>query len=402
MNVIVLKPGREKSLIRRHPWIYSGSIDSKLSSQADEIIDGDTVKVLDAKRNFLGWGAYSSLSQIRVRIWSWDPERVIDRGFFNERLVAAITMRSERFGSQAGGERTNALRLVHAESDGLPGLVVDRYDDTLVVQILSRGTEYWRDTIIDLLIELTGVARVYERSDAAVRSLEGLTEQTGLLYGDPIPDPFVIKENSLKFKVDIAQGHKTGFYLDQRSNRAIVGAIAGGRQVLDCFAYSGGFSVYALQGGAESVLAIDSSTDAIRLLDENIKRNGFSRERIEIQQLDVFQALRLFRDQDRKFDLVVLDPPKFAPTAAHAQRAARGYKDINILAMKLLSPGGLLATFSCSGGVSAELFQKIIAGAAVDAGVDGKIIGRMTQDSDHPVALNFPEGAYLKGMIIRV
>jgi 23S rRNA (cytosine1962-C5)-methyltransferase len=302
---------------------------------------------------------------------------------------------------------TDALRLVHAESDGLPGLIVDRYAGTLVVQFLAAGAEYWRDTIADLLLELTGLKDIYERSDSDVRELEGLVPRTGPLRGDP-SERTTITEYALRFTVDFAHGHKTGFYLDQRENRRRVLQLAEGRQVLDCFCYTGGFTVNALAGGAKSVLSVDSSAEVLALCRANVSLNAPASTLHSLPSTlhttlegDVFQVLRKFRDEDRQFDLIILDPPKFAPTAAQAERAARGYKDINLLAFKLLRPGGILVTFSCSGGVDAALFQKIVASAALDAGVEAQIVEHLSQAPDHPVALNFPEGAYLKGLVCR-
>ena len=409
MSTIKLKPGREKSLLRLHPWVFSGAISDVDGNPGA----GDTVDVLDSRGGFLARGAYSPVSQIRVRAWTWDPEVVIGPEFFRQRLQSAITSRqlpvinaqSSVIGNQSLNTEhwsLNTDRLIHAESDGLPGLIVDRYADTLVMQVLSAGAERWRDVIADLLLELTGAARIYERSDAKVRKLEGLPQRTGPLRGPEPPERIQICENGLNFWVDVYRGHKTGFYLDQRANRARVRELARGRDVLDCFAYTGGFTVNALAGGAASVTAVDSSADALSLARENAALNDFPAEGVEWLEADVFKQLRKFRDQGRQVDLIVLDPPKFAPTAAQAHKAARGYKDINLLAFKLLRPGGLLVTFSCSGGISAELFQKILAGAALDAGVHAQIMEYLHQGADHPVALNFPEGAYLKGLVVRV
>jgi 23S rRNA (cytosine1962-C5)-methyltransferase len=295
----------------------------------------------------------------------------------------------------------SAVRLVYAESDGLPGLIVDRYGNTLVLQFLSAGAEFHRQTFVELLLELTQAEYVFERSDADVRKIEGLPLRIGPLWGEA-QEQLSISENNLRFAVDLATGHKTGFYLDQRENRKWVRAIADGKDVLDCFAYTGGFTVNALAGGAATVTSVDTSQDALDLARENVKLNLLPEERVEWVQADVFQQLRKFRDQARKFDLIVLDPPKFAPTTSQVKKAARGYKDINLLAFKLLRPGGFLFTFSCSGGVSADLFQKIVAGAALDAGISAHIVRHLEQSPDHPVALNFPEGAYLKGLILRV
>ncbi|MEW5868327.1 MAG: class I SAM-dependent methyltransferase [Chloroflexota bacterium] len=394
MYEVRLKPGRERALLRRHPWVFSGAV---ASLQGDPP-DGETVRLVAADGSFLAWGAYSSHSQIRVRAWSWNPDERIDADFLRTRLERALAARKALVLPQ----ETNALRLVHAESDGLPGLIVDRYADTLVVQLLSSGPERWREQIVAALVELSQPACIYERSDAGVRELEGLPLRTGLLYGEMPADALQIHENGLKFWVDVRQGHKTGYYLDQRQNRLHVGQLAGGRQVLDCFSYTGGFAAFALAHGAAGLTAIDASEEALDMARRNLALNDLPAGPVEWLPADVFQALRAFRDQGRSFDLVILDPPKFAATAAQATRAARGYKDINLLAFKLLRPGGLLATFSCSGGVDPDLFQKIVAGAALDAGVQAQIVGRLQQSSDHPVALNFPEGAYLKGLVLRL
>ena len=391
---IQLKPGKEKSLLRRHPWVFSGAI-AHLQGQPAV---GATVAVTGSKGEFLGWGAYSPHSQIRLRIWAWEQSACIDQAFFYERLRHAIEARR----AIPDLEVTDALRLVHAESDGLPGLIVDRYADTLVLQCLSSGPEAWLETIATQLCELTGCRDLYERSDVDVRKLEGLPARVGPLRGSQPPERIHIHEGENHYAVDVRTGHKTGFYLDQRSNRLRVGRLAAGKEALDCFSYSGGFAVALLRNGARSVLRLDSSQEALALGDENLALNRIDVEKSPSLQEDVFRALRAFRDQGRSFDLIVLDPPKFAPTVALAQRAARGYKDINLLAFKLLRPAGFLATFSCSGGIDAGLFQKIVAGAALDAGVQAQIIDRLQQAPDHPVALNFPEGAYLKGLILRV
>ncbi|TXT25812.1 MAG: hypothetical protein FD134_865 [Gallionellaceae bacterium] len=389
---IFLKAGREKSLLRRHPWIFSGAIERVEGKPAD----GDTVVICSAQGDFLARAAYNARSQISARVWSWQAGQTITADFFRDRIAQALEARRSLNIAQSG----NAMRLIHGESDGLPGLIVDRYGEVLVMQIGSAGAERWRDTCADILQELCGPACIYERSDADSRALEGLPARNGVLRGN-LPDSLVIGEHGLRFAVDVALGQKTGFYLDQRDNRALVGALAQDKDVLNCFCYSGGFSVYALRGGAASVLSIDASEEALLLARRNVELNGLGDGRAEWQCADVFAALRKLRDQNRSFDLVILDPPKFAPTAAFAEKAARGYKDINLLGFKLLRPGGILATFSCSGGIGDDLFQKIIAGAALDAGVDAQITHKLCAAPDHPVLLSFPEGAYLKGLVAR-
>jgi 23S rRNA (cytosine1962-C5)-methyltransferase len=388
---LVLKKGREKSLRRRHPWVFSGAVE-KVSGKPGA---GDTVAVLSADGKPLAKAAYSPRSQIRARVWTFADEEV-DVAFFRARLEQAIALRA----ALPASRHTNALRLVHGESDGLPGLIVDRYADVLVAQFLAAGVERWREPILDLLAELTACAAIFERSDAEVRALEGLQPRVGFFRGNRNASRCPIVEYGLNFRVDVEQGQKTGFFLDQRENRQRVRELAAGREVLDGFSYTGGFSIAALAGGAARVTAIESSAAALEVARDNLAANPLDAARIEFVQGDVFGELRRLRDRGARFQLVVLDPPKFAPTAAQARNAARAYKDINLLALKLLAPGGLLATFSCSGGVSAELFQSIVAGAALDAGAHARIIERFGAAADHPVALEFPEGEYLKGLLI--
>ena len=390
MPVVILKQGREKSLLRRHPWIFSGAI----HHIDDEPASGGTVDLLSFNQQFLARASYSPHSQIRARVWAFKDEPV-DKEFFRKRIRASLATRYEL----QVEHNINAARLVYAESDHLPGFIVDRYGDVLVLQSLTAGSEYWKETIADLLIEETGLENIYERSDADVRELEGLEKKVGILRGT-IPQPqLTIYEHGLKFLINIEHGHKTGFYLDQSRNRLRVRELAQDKDILDCFCYTGGFTVNALAGGAKSVLSVDSSEEALALAKENIALNALPVDKANFIEGDVFQLLRKFRDENRSFDMIILDPPKFAPTAAQAERAARGYKDINLLAFKLLRPGGILVTFSCSGGIDAGLFQKIIAGAALDANVDAQIVEHLSQGADHPVLLNFPEGAYLKGLI---
>jgi 23S rRNA (cytosine1962-C5)-methyltransferase len=390
---IILKESREKSVLRRHPWIFSGAVACVNGAPAS----GDTLPVRSAQGEFLGWAAYNASSQITARIWSWHEQEIINSEFFRRKISSALAMRRTLLPSPA----SSGMRLIHAESDGLPGLIVDQYGDVLVMQIGSAGAERWCDACADILQELCNPACIYERSDSDSRELEGLELRNGILRG-ALPDNVEVVEHGLRFKVDVAQGQKTGFYLDQRDNRALTETLARDKDVLNCFCYTGGFSLYALRGGAKSVLSIDASGDALRIAEENLARNGLDATRAEWLEADVFQALRKLRDQGRSFDLIILDPPKFAPTAAFAEKAARGYKDINLLGFKLLRPGGLLFTYSCSGGISVDLFQKIIAGAALDAGVDAQIVHHLHEAADHPVLLSFPEGAYLKGLVLRV
>ena len=386
-----LKKGRDKSLRRRHPWVFSGAVE-KVTGQPGP---GDTVQVCDAAGKPLALAAWSPRSQIRARVWSFEAP-AIDAAFFRARIEAALALRD----ALPAAKHTNALRLVHGESDGLPGLVVDRYADVLVAQFLSAGAERWRDPLLDALSELSGCAAIFERSDAEVRKLEGLEARVGFARGNRNAARCPIIEHGLNFRVDVQEGQKTGFFLDQRENRQRIRALAPGRRVLDGFSYTGGFALAALAGGAAHVTALESSAEALEVAKENLAANPLDASRIDFHKADVFARLRVLRDQGEKFDLIVLDPPKFAPTAAQARNAARAYKDINLLAFKLLAPGGLLATFSCSGGVDAGLFQSIVAGAALDAEADAKIIDRFTAAADHPVALEFPEGDYLKGLLV--
>jgi 23S rRNA (cytosine1962-C5)-methyltransferase len=389
MPALVLRPGREKSVLRRHPWIFSGAIARVEGSPGL----GETVDIQSSSGGFLARACYSPNSQIRARVWTFDDEPV-DEGLLRQRIKGALGRRSA-LGIDAS---TSAFRVIHAESDLLPGVIVDRYADVLVMQCLTAGAEFWRESLADLLLEETGATGIHERSDADVRELEGLPERAGPLRGSP-PARVEIQEYGLKFLVDTEKGQKTGFYLDQRENRHLLQDFCAGKDVLNCFCYTGGFSVHALAGGARSVLSVDTSDEALTLAQENVRLNGLPMDKAEWSSADVFHALRKYRDEARSFDVIILDPPKFAPTVAQAERAARGYKDINLLAFKLLRPGGVLFTFSCSGGVDAALFQKIVASAALDAEVDAAIVRTMAQAADHPVLLSFPEGAYLKGLV---
>ena len=390
MKVITLRDGKERSLLRHHPWVFEGSV-AKGGADA-----GETVRVEARDGRFLAWGAFSPTSMIRVRAWSFEEAERIDRGYFERRIATAVALRARL------PIDSNGMRLVHGEADGLPGLIVDRYADVVCAQFLSAGTERWKATIADALLAATGCSKLYERSDASVRGLEGLTPLKGWLRGEGATE-VTIRERAWQLTVEVAEGHKTGFYLDQRDNRARFAALVrhfGARRVLNCYCYTGGFSVAALAGGAAQVVSVDSSAPALARARSNVALNGFEAARTEFVDADVNAFLRQQLEAGAKFDAIVLDPPKFAPTTAHAERAARAYKDINRLALMLLAPGGLLFTFSCSGGINADLFHKIVAGAGIDAGVDGLLLDRLTGACDHPTTINFPEGEYLKGLVI--
>jgi len=378
---------------RRHPWIFSGAIKEVKGNPAA----GRTVDILDAGGTWIASGAYSPHSQIRVRIWSFLQDEAIGPEFFRERLEQAISLRKDLL----EGKETTACRLVNAESDGLPGLITDRYGDFVVCQFLSAGAEFFKGEIVNSLAGITRARGIYERSDTDSRTLEGLEPRSGTILGEEPPELIEINEHGLHFLVDIRKGHKTGFYLDQRENRLAVAGFSRDAEVLNCFSYTGGFALAAIKGGAARVTNVESSPEALAIGLRNAEINNMDQKFLCLED-DVFMVLRGMRDADRKFDLIILDPPKFAASAKQVPRASRGYKDINLLAFKLLKPGGTLFTFSCSGHVPPDLFQKIVADAALDAGREARIIRYLSQSSDHPVALVFPEGHYLKGLIIRV
>ncbi|MFM2032924.1 MAG: hypothetical protein RLZZ297_1689 [Chloroflexota bacterium] len=393
MSSIELKPGRERPVHNRHPWIFSGAIARSASADADE------VEIYSADGEWLARGLWSPQSQIRARVMTWQYDEPIDGLFFRRRIATALSMRVRH----PAYSDANAMRLVHGESDCIPGLIVDRYGDFLSVQLLTRGIDARRDDIVAALVDLLHPRGIIDRSDDDMRALEGLPPGHGVLWGEEPPATLVINHpTGLRETLDLDGGQKTGGYLDQALNRVAVAAYANGADVLDCFCYTGGFSVAAALGGARSITAVDGSADALAALQLDMHLNGVTTTPVDIIEADVFKLLRLFRDQERRFDMIILDPPKFAHSQAQVDRATHGYKDINLLAMKLLRPGGILATYSCSGLVSADLFQKVIFGAAVDAHRDVQIIERHTQAPDHPVLLSFPEGEYLKGLVCRV
>jgi 23S rRNA (cytosine1962-C5)-methyltransferase len=391
---VILKRRRAKPILQRHPWVFSGAIARVDGNPAA----GDIVEVRDAGGNWIARGSFNPRSQIVVRILTWDQHEDVDLAFWQRRLDRAILSRR----SLAADGSTSAYRLVHAESDYLPGLIVDRYGECLVVQFLTLGVERWREDISGLLTECLSPQAIYERSDVDARDKEGLRQRTGLLYGkEPAPEVEILQHGH-RFLVDVRRGQKTGFYLDQRANRARLAELVDGREVLDVFSYTGGFAVHVLGGGATRVTLVDSSASALALARRNLALNDMSRSRFETVEGDAFSVLRGLRAKSDRFDLVVLDPPKLARTRRDVGAAARAYKDINLLGFQLLRPGGLLVTTSCSGAVSADLFQKIVFGALIDSGCDGQIVGHLNQSADHPVALTFPEGAYLKGLIVLV
>ncbi|AHI64451.1 class I SAM-dependent rRNA methyltransferase [Burkholderia thailandensis] len=422
MHTVTLKPSKDKSLLRRHPWVYANAIDRVDGKPAP----GATVIVRAHDGRFLARAAYSPHSQIRLRVWSFDENEPIDHAFFKRRVQRAVAHRRAMI---AG---TGAVRLVFGEADGLPGLIVDHYvaapipagdaaacaaeggatqqaepaegtgRGQLVCQFMAAGVEHWKDAIVAALVAATGCPNVYERSDVSIREKEGLEQTTGVLAGDAPPDTLIANENGVLYHVDVRNGHKTGFYVDQRENRALVAQYARDRDVLNCFCYTGGFSLAALKGGAKRVVSIDSSGDALALAQRNVAANGFDAARAQWLDADAFKTLRRLVDEGERFDLIVLDPPKFAPTRDSVDRAARAYKDINLSGFKLLRPGGLLFTYSCSGAIDMDLFQKIVAGAAADAKVDARILKRLGAGVDHPLLTAFPEGEYLKGLLLQI
>ncbi|GAC1531874.1 MAG: 23S rRNA (cytosine(1962)-C(5))-methyltransferase RlmI [Ramlibacter sp.] len=390
MKSVRLWPGKERSLQRHHPWVFESAI-ARGSADA-----GETVRIESHDGAFLAWAAFSPASRIRARCWSFDAAQRIEPVFFRQAVAAAVRARA-RFAIDS-----DAMRLVHGESDGLPGLIVDRYGDTLVAQFTSAGAQRWKSVLADALLAETGLSRLYERSDTGSRALEGLPEERGWLRGEGATE-LEIREHGWRLSLDIAGGHKTGFYLDQRDSRGLFARESrrlGWASVLNCYCYTGGFTVAALAGGAAHVTSIDSSAPALERARANVGLNGFDAARALFVDADVNASLRRFILEGRRFDAIVLDPPKLAPTVVHAERAARAYKDINRLALQLLGPGGTLFTYSCSAGISADLFHKIVASAAIDAAADAYVTARLAGAPDHPMTLLFPEGEYLKGLVV--
>lgn len=394
MPSIKLKKGRDKSFNRKHPWIFSGAVDSVKNLNTN----GETVDIISGDGKFLGYGSYSSHSQISVRVLSFNPEEKIDRAFFKQRIENAIQFRKQIINY----ELTNSYRLINAESDSLPGLVVDKYADFIVCQFLSAGAEFWKKEIVEILVDLINPSGIFERSDVEVREKEGLQQSKGILYGKAPEELIEIIENENRFLVDINYGHKTGFYLDQRDNRKLLENFVLGKEVLNCFSYTGGFSIYAIKAGASKVVNVDSSAESLSLAHKIFTLNGIDSSKYENTQDDVFKYLRKLRDTSKQFDVIILDPPKFAESVSQIEKASRGYKDINLLALKLLKKNGVLFTFSCSGHIVPELFNKIIADAAADAGREVHLLKYLTQSPDHTMLTSFPEGLYLKGLVCKV
>lgn len=392
MKKIILKKGRDKSLKRNHPWVFSGAVELT----DDKIEIGETVEIYSDDKKILGVGAYSPHSQIRVRVWSFD-ESVIDKNFFKTKIDDAISFRK----SIVDETKYNSYRIINSESDGIPGLIVDKYDDVLVCQFVSAGAERWKKEITEILIAELNPRAIYERSDAEIRQKEGLKPASGMLFGNLVDYEIKIKEDNISFFVNIQTGHKTGFYLDQRVNRKILQQYSQNKSVLNCFSYTGGFGIAASVAGADCVTNLDTSEEALALSERNFELNNIPKEKYAHAKADVFKELRSLKRDNQKFDLIILDPPKFVEGKNSLNKAARGYKDINMLAMQLLKNDGVLFTFSCSGLMTPELFNKIVADAAVDAETNVSIIDRLWQSPDHRVSTNFPESLYLKGLILK-
>ncbi|GAA5217679.1 class I SAM-dependent rRNA methyltransferase [Corallincola platygyrae] len=393
-SAITLVKGREKSLLRKHPWIFSKAIAKVIGKPKS----GDTVDVYASDGTWLAKAAYSPKSQIRARVWTFEQSQPVDHAFFKKRVAQAYARRTALFTEDA----PTGYRLVAAESDGLPGITIDKYADTLVCQLLSAGADRWRKVIVDALLSQFPDHNIFERSDVSVREKEGLEQTVGVLHGNEPDSVVAIEENGLKLIVDIQGGHKTGYYLDQRDNRAFSAKFANGREVLNCFSYTGGFGTYALKAGAEKVYNVDMSQSALDIAKQNAELNELDLSKAEFIKADVFKLLRQYRDEGRQFDTIILDPPKFVESKHQLNRACRGYKDINMLAMQILKPMGTLLTFSCSGLMPSDLFQKVVADAAVDAGRTAHILHWLHQSPDHPVLTSYPEGLYLKGLVLQV
>ena len=394
MIEVVLKKGREKAVLQRHPWVFSGAIDKVRGKPAN----GDIVRLIDAKGGFMAYGFYNDQSRVALRLLEWNEDIVIDEDWFRKKVALAVSSRSEVLANGV----TNTCRLIFSESDYLPGLIADKYAGHLAVQVLTSGIEQMMPVIIDELQLLLKPEGIFDKSDASSRGHEGLETQNMVLAGNHPPERVEVLENGLIYNINIAEGQKSGFYCDQRDNRRILASYTKGKKVLDCFCYTGGFTLNCLQNGAQTVTAVDSSLLAIETLKENVRLNGFDASKITAIASDVNKQLRRFKEEGELFDVIVLDPPKYAPSRSALDKAARAYKDLNRLAMLLLNKGGLLATFSCSGAMNMETFKQVLAWAALDAGKQVQFINQFCQPEDHPVRASFPEGEYLKGLLCRV
>jgi 23S rRNA (cytosine1962-C5)-methyltransferase len=391
---VILKKGKEKAALQRHPWIFSGAIDKVKGTP----LNGEIVKVFGADKSFLAYGYYNSQSRVAIRLLEWEENIIIDKDWYQQKLKNAIAAR----GHVLDNADTNTCRLVFSEADYLPGLIVDKYADFLSLQILSAGIESVKEDIIDILRSELNPAGIFDKSDANARTHENLEVSQGLLWGENPPEFIEVKENGVRYHINIADGQKSGFYCDQRDNREILAAYTRNKEVLDCFCYSGGFTLNSLKQHAKHVTSVDSSALAIETMKHNLGLNGFSADQQTSIQSDVNKQLRVFKEEGQTFDVIILDPPKYAPSRSALDRAARAYKDLNRLGMLLLKPGGILATYSCSGAVDLETFKQIIAWAALDAGKEVQILKQFHQPEDHPVRISFPEGEYLKGLLVRV
>ncbi len=383
-----LKADRDRSLKRGHPWILSGAV-AKIDGDPQP---GDTIRIIAANGTELATASYSPFSALRARVWSFDPNVEITAGFIAETINKAVAQRN------SDPELTHTCRLIFGDADGLPGLTVDRYGEVAVMEINSVGIERWRDAVVSTLMKVEGITCVYERSEGADREREGLTPRNGLAAG-VLPAKIYAVEGNEKYIVNVEEGHKTGFYIDQRDSRKLVASLAPGLRVLNVFGYTGSFGIVAAKNGAASVTTVESSGPALELAKQNAELNGVDVG--EVIEGDAFEVLRRMRDRRAEFDLIILDPPKYSASAKHIERATRKYKDINLVGIKLLAPSGKLMTFSCSQSMDTDLFQKVVAGAAVDAKRDLRIIRRLGQPVDHPVHLHFPESEYLKGLLLQ-
>jgi 23S rRNA (cytosine1962-C5)-methyltransferase len=390
---VVLKKGKEKAVLHRHPWVFSGAVERVTGKPAN----GDIVRLLDARGSFMAYGFYNDQSRVALRLLEWNEGIEVNEQWFRNKVAVAVASRSDIL-----TEETNTCRLIFSESDYLPGLIVDKYASHLAVQVLTSGMEKVMPVIIDELQRLLKPESIFDKSDASSRDHEGLQTSNITLAGPQPPERVEVKENNIHYHINIAEGQKSGFYCDQRDNRRIIASYANGKKVLDCFSYTGGFTLNCLQNGAAGVTCVDSSALAIETLKENVALNKFDTGEITVIHSDVNKQLRAFKENGDLFDIVILDPPKYAPSRSALDKASRAYKDLNRLAMQLLNKGGLLATFSCSGAMNMETFKQVLAWAALDAGKQVQFINQLCQPEDHPVRASFPEGEYLKGLVCRV